>query len=45
MLIIIPEHEIISALVFTFAVGITIAYFMRKIVLKGIELWEKSRGF
>ena len=45
MLIIIPEHEIISALIVFTIFGLIVGYFGRKAVLKYIEWREKRTGF
>lgn len=45
MIIIIPEHELISALLVFTVFGLIIGYFGRKAVLKYIEWREKERGF
>jgi len=45
MLIIIPEHEIISALIVFTIFGLIVGYYGRKAVLKYIEWREKHGGF
>lgn len=45
MIVIIPEHELISALLVFTAFGLIVSYFGRRAVLKYIEWREKHGGF